>query len=203
LARWLSAEYLTPLATCLRYFMPSGSGRKPEYVLKPMAVASDNRAADTLDAPAQILLTYLRQKGMVRLAEINPKTARRLIDLGLAQRESVLTSAKVGPKVERTVELLISPDELPEILPTLGRPAKQADILRYLAEIDDPLPDLAQVLAKVDCSISTVKTLADKGYIALIWIALYPLLKHWRTKAISPSFPPKRGLTSPRRFACN
>jgi len=72
LARWLSAEYLTPLATCLRYFMPSGSGRKPEYVLKPMAVASDNRAADTLDAPAQILLTYLRQKGMVRLAEINP-----------------------------------------------------------------------------------------------------------------------------------
>jgi primosomal protein N' len=44
LARWLSHEYLAPLATCVKFFLPPGSARKPEFVLeKPLPAPSPAR----------------------------------------------------------------------------------------------------------------------------------------------------------------
>ncbi len=166
LARWLSDETLAPLATCVRHFLPSGSGRKSEVVLKPILAAT--QPPPSLNAPEQILLTYLRRQGKVPLVEAEPGVAESLVEKGLARKEATLTQPRVGPKIDRTVELLISPEEVEAVLPTLGRSFKPADLLLYLAELDDPLPALADVLAQVSCSREQVKTLAERGWVEII-----------------------------------
>ncbi len=167
LARWLSHEYLTPLATCLRYFLPPGSSYKSEFVLKPNTIHA-NAVNIPLNAPEQILLTYLRQKGQVRWSEVNLSAANGLLKRGLAHKVSVLTAPHVGPKIDRTVELLIPPTEIEAVLPTLGHASKRADVLLHLANSDDPLPNLTHVLAQVGCTESVVKSLADKGWVEIL-----------------------------------
>lgn len=164
LARWLSREYIAPLTTCLQYFLPPGSGRKPELMLIPINAATPA----ALTAPERVLLAYLRQKGAAPLAEVDPGAAAGLVEKGLARQESVLTKPRVGPKLDRMVELLIPPDEIDAVLPTLGRPSKQADLLLYLSELDDPLPALDSVLAAVDCSIAPINALIERGWVELI-----------------------------------
>ncbi len=166
LARWLSRECLAPVATCLKYFLPPGSSRKPEFGLKPTPAAANVHRS--LPAPEQILLTYLRQHGSARLEEVEPAAAEALIEKGLARKTATLSPPRVGPKVDRMVELLIPPDEVEAVLPTLGRRSKQADILLYLADLDDPLPPLADLLTRVGCSSSPVKALAQKGLVEII-----------------------------------
>jgi primosomal protein N' (replication factor Y) len=167
LARWLSRETLAPLAICMKYFLPPGSGRKPEWLLKPTDV-SKATPAEPLNAPQQILLTYLRQHGATPLAEVDPGTADALLEKGLARKEATLGKPRVGPKVDRMVELLIPPDEIDAVLPTLGRASKQADILLYLAELDDPLPALADVVKHVGCTTGPAQSLAQKGWVEII-----------------------------------
>jgi hypothetical protein len=67
--------------------LPPGSGRKSEFVLKPTPAAA--QAGPSLNAPEQILLTYLRRQGKVPLAEVEPGVAS-LVGKGLA-RKSHLT----------------------------------------------------------------------------------------------------------------
>jgi primosomal protein N' (replication factor Y) len=164
LARWLADETLAPLSTCVRLFLPPGSGRKSELMLKPTTTSQTL----ALKAPEQILLTYLRQQGSVPLAEVEAGVAESLLEKGLARKEAVLSQPRVGPKIDRTVELLISPDEVEAIVPTLGRSSKPAQLLLYLANLDDPLPALAEVLAQTGCSREQVKTLAQRGWVEII-----------------------------------
>ncbi|MBN1992539.1 MAG: primosomal protein N' [Anaerolineae bacterium] len=166
LAYWLSRETLAPLAICLKYFLPPGSSRKPEWTLKPTPVAG---AQAELNAPEQILLTYLRQHHTAPLAEVDQTAAEALIQKGLARKQATLGKPRVGPKLERMVELLIPPDEVEAVLPTLGHASKQADLLLYLANLDDPLPALADVLAQTDCSSKEqVKLLTEPSWVEII-----------------------------------
>lgn len=164
LAQWFSREYIAPLATCLRHFLPPGSGRKQKLVIK----AIEANIPSGFTAQEQALLAYLRQNGATPLSQVHSATARSLIEKGLAATEAVLAQPGVGPKVERMVELLISPDEIDAVLLTLGRPSKQAELLVYLADLDDPLPDLAGVLQQVGCSLAPVKALVEKEWVKLI-----------------------------------
>ncbi|MCB0193834.1 MAG: DEAD/DEAH box helicase, partial [Anaerolineae bacterium] len=177
LAQWLSREYIAPLSTCIQYFLPPGSSRKPELMLVPV----DAKSSTPLTAPERVLLAYLQQKGATSLAEVDTSTANGLVDKGLAQKQSVLTKPRVGPKIERMVELTIPPDTIDAVLPTLGRPSKQAEILLYMAELDDPLPALDSVLAAVDCSISPVNALIEREWVELIpaqtWLDIPPSLR--------------------------
>ncbi len=167
LAYWLSREYLAPLATCLKYFLPPGSERKPKWVLKPTPAAPSPQPS--LNAPEQVLLAYLRQHGAVSLAEVEPAIAEALLEKDLARKEATLGQPRVGPKVDRMVELLIPPNEIEAVLPTLGHLSKQADLLLYLVELDDPLPSLAEVLQQVACSTKgPAKSLADKEWVEII-----------------------------------
>ncbi len=166
LAYWLSAEYLTPLATCVKYFLPPGSSRQSEPVLKPDPAARSQ--TENLTARELALLTYLQRQGSARLAEVDASAARRLVEKGLVRPETALTRPRVGPKIDRMVELLIPADEIETVFTGLGRPSKQADLLLYLADLDDPLPPMAETLDKVGCSPAPAKTLAEKGWVELI-----------------------------------
>ncbi|GAB4438948.1 MAG: hypothetical protein Kow0031_20840 [Anaerolineae bacterium] len=164
LAHWLSREFLAPVSTCLRYFLPPGSNRKPETLLK----AVDARPSEPLTAPEQILHAYLQRRGPTPLAEVKRATADSLVAKGAAVTETVLTKPRVGPKLDRMAELLVDPEEIESILPTLGRPSKQAEILLHLADADDPLPPLAEVLTAVGCSEAPVAALVDKELVERI-----------------------------------
>jgi primosomal protein N' (replication factor Y) len=166
LAFWLSHEFIAPLATCLKYFQPPGSGRKPEWWLKPTPAAYQQ--TEMLPAPEQILLTYLRQHQAVPLAEVDSGSAETLIAKELAYKEARLGKPRVGAKFDRMVELLISPEEIEAVLPTLGRSLKQVEVLQHLVDLDDPLPALDEVLAAVGCSKSPVDSLAQKGLVEII-----------------------------------
>jgi len=165
LARWLADETLAPLAVCIRHFLPPGSGRKSELVLKPVPAPTPLPA---LNAPEQILLNYLRQHGSVPLSEVEPGTAEALLAKGLARKEATLTKPRVGPKIDRTVELLIAPDEVEAVLPTLGHDSKQADVLLALANLDDPLPSLAEVQALAGCTKGPIEMLAQRGWVEIL-----------------------------------
>jgi primosomal protein N' (replication factor Y) len=165
LAFWLSKESVAPLATCVKYFLPPGSGRKPVVMLKPSSATDQGR----LSAPEQILLTYLRQNGATPLAEVDPASAEALVARGLAYRENSLTRPRVGPKIDRMVELLITPDEIAAVLPTLGHQSRRADLLLYLATLEDPLPPLADVLAHVGYATKTpALALAEQGWVRVL-----------------------------------
>lgn len=166
LAFWLSRECLAPLTTCFKYFLPPGSGRKSEAVLKP--AEAGRPALPPLTAREQALFSYIRQHGSARLADVDPALVKTLLERGLVRRETVLTGPRLGPKVDRMVELLISPDEVAAVLPGLGRDSKPAGLLLHLAGLNDPLPPLAEVLAKVNCSRQVVKTLEEKGWVRVI-----------------------------------
>ncbi len=165
LARWLADETLAPLAVCVRHFLPPGSGRKSELVLKPVPAP---KPLPTLNAPEQILLNYLRQHGSVPLSEVEPGTAEALLAKGLARKEATLTKPRVGPKVDRTVELLIAPDEVEAVLPTLGHDSRQADVLLALANLDDPLPSLAEVQVRTGCTRGPIEALAQRGWVEIL-----------------------------------
>ncbi len=164
LAYWLSAEYLAPLADCVRLFLPPGSRRKPRFVLEPTTGDEQH----PLNAPEKILLTYLRQHGAIPLEEVDTTAAEALIEKGLARQVVALSKPWLGPKMERMVELLIPPDEVEAVLPTLGRDSRQADLLLYLVDLDDPLPALADVLERSGCSRAQAKALVEKGWVELI-----------------------------------
>jgi primosomal protein N' len=85
LAHWLSYETLAPLALCMRYFLPPGSARKSEFVLKPTSIIP--KIVSDLNAPEQILLNYLRQHGSVPLTDVEPGVAESLLAKGLVRRE--------------------------------------------------------------------------------------------------------------------
>ncbi|MDX1523792.1 MAG: DEAD/DEAH box helicase, partial [Anaerolineae bacterium] len=166
LAYWLSYEYPAPLSVCLKYFLPPGASRKPEWILKPVAGAKPPQGG--LKAPEQILLTYLRQHGQVPLTDVQESTAERLIGHGLAVKEARLGQPRVGAKMDRMVELLIAPDEVEAMIPSLGRASKQVEVLDHLVDLNDPLPLLDDVLAAVGCSKGPVQALAEKGHVEII-----------------------------------
>ncbi len=165
LAHWLSREHLTPLASCIQLFLPPGSGRKTEMLLKP----TNTKQTVALNAPEQILLTYLRKHGSVRLADVDKNSVEILVAHGLAVKQATLTKPRVGPKIDRMVELLIPPDEVDIVLPTLGSASKRADLLSYLADLDDPLPALAEVMSYVGyATMSPILAMQEKGWLEVI-----------------------------------
>ena len=166
LARWLSHEYLAPLATCVRFFLPPGSAYKPEFALE--LTPAGETFSGSLPGPAQTLLAYLRRRQSASVTDSDPGAVKELLARKLARKRARLAPPNVGPKIDRTIELAIPPDEVEMVLPSLGRASKQADIILHLLESDDPLLPLAEVLAAVGCSRSPVLALAEKGWVEII-----------------------------------
>ncbi len=164
LARWLSARYLAPLGDCVWLFLPPGSRRLPQTVVEAVP---DKKPPPDLDARAQALLLYLREKGPTPVDDLEAGTLKILSDIELVQTRQRLAPPRVGPQIDRTVELVASPEEVAAALPTLGHASKQADVLLHLAALDDPLPALDDVLTAVGCTEGPIRALAARGWVRL------------------------------------
>jgi primosomal protein N' (replication factor Y) len=166
LARWLAEEYLAPLPTCINLFLPPGADRQPVTVVEAVP---DVPLPSDLTPLERALYLHLQQKKAMPLENLEAKVVDGLLKQGLVRKRATLSPPKVGPRIERTVELLIPPDEIDDALLGLGRASKQADILLYLAEIDDPLPTVESVLQSVGCTMGPLKALEKKG-----WLQVHP-----------------------------
>ncbi len=167
LARWLAREYLAPLPTVLRYFLPPGANRQPLTVVEPLTT---NPTPPGLSPTEMALLRYLQmQKKPVPLDDLERRTVKLLEEKTLVRRRATLSKPRVGPRIERTVALLISPDEFEDALFRVGRNSKQAEMLRFLWESDDPLPRVSAVMeAAGAASESPLKGLEKRGWIELL-----------------------------------
>ncbi|MBE2223086.1 MAG: primosomal protein N' [Anaerolineae bacterium] len=168
LAQWLSEMYLAPLNGCLRLMLPPGLTRWSDVVVDINPYWDGNgRLTDTQEQ----LITLLRKHGDLRGRQIRrlmPKTdwknaITQLANRSILRKASVLDPPRVRPKQIRTAELIASPARVQDALRQLGRSNKQADVLLYLADLDDPLPEETAVLQATNATEKHLQSLAEAG----------------------------------------
>jgi len=172
LAQWLSREYLAPLNGCLRLMLPPGLTRWADVVVDINPYWDGNGRLTDLQ---QQLIDLLRQKGDLRGRQIRralPKTdwktaVTQLANRNILRKATVLDPPRVRPKEIRTAELIAGPQRVVAGLRQLGRASKQADVLFYLAELDDPLPEETAVLAATGAAPQHLEALAAAELITI------------------------------------
>ncbi|MBK8988771.1 MAG: primosomal protein N' [Chloroflexi bacterium] len=172
LAQWMSQEYLAPLNGCLRLMLPPGLTRQADVVVD---VNPYWDGAGRLTDLQQQLVDLLRQKGDMRGRQIQralPKTdwktaVTQLTNRNILRKASVLDPPRARPKEIKTAQLCAGPARVEAALRQLGRPNKQADILFYLADLDDPLPEETAVLAATTATTKHLEQLAAAELIVI------------------------------------
>jgi primosomal protein N' (replication factor Y) len=163
LAHWLSARYLAHISRCIWLFIPPGMLRPLQNVVEAMG---DKEPPPDLDARAHAMLLYLRgRQEPTPISDLEAEPLKTLCDIELVRTRQRLAPPRVGPQIDRTVELIATPEEISIVLPTLGRASKQANVLLHLAALDDPVPTLDDVLGAVGCTASPVQALSERGWI--------------------------------------
>lgn len=172
LARWLSQRYLAPLNSCLRLMLPPGLTRWADIALDVNPYwDGDGRLTDAQEA----LIELLRERGDLRGRQIQyalrknsafdksdwKTVANQLVKRNILRRASVLDPPRVRPKKIRTAELSASWQRVKQVAPQLGRKNYQADVLDYLASLDDPLPDEKSVLTATGASQKHIEALQN------------------------------------------
>ena len=172
LAQWMSETYLAPLNGCLRLMLPPGLTRWSDIVVDINPYWDGN---GRLTETQQQLIDLLREHGDLRGRQIKrlmPKTnwktaVTQLTNRSILRKASVLDPPRARPKQIRNAELIASPARLQETLPQLGRKNKQADVLRYLAGLDDPLPQETAVLQATSANEKHIQALAENGLVII------------------------------------
>jgi primosomal protein N' (replication factor Y) len=171
LARWLSRRYMAPLNACFRLLLPPGLTRWSDSVYDVNPYWDGKGPLTELQ---QQLVDLLRQRGDLRGRQItraikNKKwqtAASQLANRSILRRASVLDPPRVRPKQIRTVELIAGPSRIRAAAASLGRASKAADILHYLAGLNDPLPAEADVLAATGATTRHLAALVDEELVA-------------------------------------
>jgi primosomal protein N' (replication factor Y) len=165
LAHWLSTRYLAHLSSCVWLFLPPGILRPPQTVVE--AVRDKNPPPD-MEARAQALFLYLRGKEEpTPIDDLETEPLKILSDIELVRTRKRLAPPRVGPLIDRSLELIATPEEVAAALPNLGHASKQADLLLHLATLDDPLPAVDEVLAAVGCTQGPMRALAERDWVRL------------------------------------
>ena len=165
LAHWLSTRTLAHLSQCVWLFVPPGVRRAPQTMVE--AIPGEQPPAD-LDARSRALWLYLQgQQDPVAADELEAGPLQTLSRRGLVRTWQRLAPPRVGPLIDRSVELAATPEEVAAVLPTLGHDSRQADVLLHLASLDDPLPALDEVLSVLGCGQGPIKALARRGWVKL------------------------------------
>jgi primosomal protein N' (replication factor Y) len=128
-----------------------------------------------LKAEQHALLAYLlahEQTPERVLARLEGDLSRRslvdpLIERGLVTRQRRIVEPPLKPKTGKQVALAANQETIEQMLPTLGRQSKQADVLAWLAEHHHPAPTLAAVRDAVGCTAAPVRSLEERGWLRI------------------------------------
>jgi primosomal protein N' (replication factor Y) (superfamily II helicase) len=176
LARWISENTLTPLATCFGPMIPPGLGQLADtlFHLNPVQLY-----LSTLGTLQQRLVRLLQERGDLRGRQIDTAlphqnwraAARGMIKNGWLVSRPVLQPPTVRPKTVRTVQLACSPEEAEGRLDGLGRAGSAAlerrqAILRFL--IREPWPvEVSWVYAVSSGTLQDLQKLEEVGLVIL------------------------------------
>lgn len=179
LARWLSAESLTPLGACLWLMLPPGLAKRGDllYTLIKEDTGSHSPVQERI-------LSLLKHRGPLRGRQLThslPQTRWQssmagLVKRGVVEQEPVLDSPDVKPKIVRTVQLAIPAGRVADIAPRVGRESRRANILETLLTARDHRMQLSALCRAVGCTQTPVKGLAEEGEVAIeprqTWVEL-------------------------------
>jgi primosomal protein N' (replication factor Y) len=172
LGLWLSLRYCTPLIECYRLMLPPGMLRQPRSVLR---LRPAEPIPPDLPESQRAVVELLERHGALTRGQIIHRLARKdaqsaidtLVHQDIVIRGSMLPAPAVRPKRVNFVRRVASPPQIEDARPFLGHSSKQADILQVLLEEADPLPSRERVLAEADTTASTLRVVAEKGWVEL------------------------------------
>jgi primosomal protein N' (replication factor Y) (superfamily II helicase) len=180
LAHWLSANYLAPLNGCLRLMLPPGLTRWSDIRVDINPYwDGDGRLTDL----QQVIIDLLRENEDLRgrqLAQLVkkrlPKKQRssksdwqtavnQLVKRDILRKASVLDPPRVRPKQIRVAELSANWSRVRQRVTQLGRKSLEAEVLAYLADSDDPLPEETAVLGATGAKAHHIQALIEANLI--------------------------------------
>lgn len=169
LARWMSAETLTQLHTCVSAMLPPGLRPKKLLRLTPLVTALP---AD-LPPHAHRLLELLLARGALRREQINTALHRKdwqramtwLQHKGLIQVERTQILPQVQPRIVQLATLLMPRDTWATALKGVRQTESYLAILEFLERESDPV-EFEVIRAETGAQTSQIKTLHNRGLVA-------------------------------------
>lgn len=169
LARWMAEYTVTPISACLWLNLPPGLAKRGDklYTL----IEADYQAEDAI---SQQVIDLLRERGALRGAQLDralrgekwrPKL-HPLIKERVVREEAVLPAPDAKIQTIRTAQLAIPISDVDEVLATLTRSPKQAQILQFLADHPDPVPT-QEIEEALNTDSSVLRKLAEKALIRI------------------------------------
>src|SRR5258708_4406409 len=185
LARWMADQTMATVSACLWLMLPPGLSKRGDtlYTLVDQTIKSNDD-----------VIALLRERGPLRGAQIEralPRSKWRtaldpLIKQGIVQRDALLAAPDAKAHTVRTVQLAISPEQVPDALIGL-KSKKHIAVLNLLAEHAEPV-DANWLTEQTETDSSVLRRMADKGLITL------GEAERWRDplagRAFAPSIPP-------------
>ncbi|WPP42942.1 primosomal protein N' [Paenibacillus hunanensis] len=188
LSAWMSARYACHRITALQAMLPSALKGKAERYIRVAdpsewgereqgtATTADEpvlfETVDELDEAEAAIVAHIRKQQEVRMEHLSRKfagqadTIKRLLQRGVLSETRSIRD-KVQKKTVRTVSLRLPEDEIRTIIDEFpARASRQKEVLAFIADIGGEVT-MKQILSVLGVTASTVKSLADKGYIAI------------------------------------
>ncbi|QYR23697.1 primosomal protein N' [Paenibacillus sp. sptzw28] len=173
LAQWISEKYCCPLTVALQAMIPAALKGKAETTVS-LAQNNEELTGNTLLPVEGEWLDYIRRNGgTVRMAALQERYPAEAGAVKSAIREGALVErVSIRDRLAvRKVLTVIPPEdrtaaqEAFEAFP--ARAAKQREVLRYMLERGEPAA-MQTVLEEVPAAASTVRALAEKGWVKLV-----------------------------------
>lgn len=173
LSFWMKDKYLAQYTDILKTMMPSGTTNKViEFV---NLVANQEDELEKIKSKNQLkIVDYLREHGESELQKIKEVTGISNIysSINLLIKKEIVQvtrkiSSEVNKKYEKFVQTCFCAEDIDKVLCTLAKNAnKQIEILNYVKNIESI--SLKDLMININCGLSSIKSLEDKGYIKVI-----------------------------------
>jgi len=174
LARYLSDQFLAPVASCVALMLPPGLSQHADVIYSVQA--QDFRK---LTRSQEQLLNLLERRGALRGSQIDHHlkhtnwraSARSLAKKGLIVTHSTLPPPKVRPKRVRTVRLTCSPQQAVDAMPGLAKEGtitlqRRQAALRFIIREAGPV-DVSRVYSSSEANLADLRKLEKLGLIAI------------------------------------
>ncbi len=177
LAKSLAKSTLSPLASIIELFLPTGIAQQADTIFE---IRDSNFELSNIELPsvASRLLRLLKDKGTLRGRQIDRhfnkvdwrKSAQYLVRRGVLTSRSILPPASVRPKFVRTAQLSVSPDIAEAAMNDLGSTestrTRRQKALRFLIKQPDAI-NVSWVYAESGCNLADLQELAERELILL------------------------------------
>jgi len=217
LAKQLAESTLNPLAAIINLMLPSGLSQQADtkFEIRDSRIESSHESRKS--SIESRLLDLLRARGPLRGRQIDRhfsrvdwrKTAQYLVRSGVLASQSVLPPPSIRPKLVRTAQLAVTPDQAEAVMPELGKTAetlkRRQAALRFLIREPEAV-NVSWVYAESGCNLSDLQELDERGLIVLRETEIWrdPLQRiesgELENRGLESSLPPE--LTPDQQKAC-